>query len=193
MDKSCVSFSSRLILLAFLALPLVACGQSHMIMKDQKPAISAGSGATLVIIRTTSFGYGVTIENFLDGKFFGETRGRCYFLSDVPLGEHNVLGRAENVALARLNFEPGHIYFLSQGIYPGIWKARTGFSPLSAADAKKEMADGNCDYRVYDTVHPGEDMKADDYKEALEDFDKELKSEPERHKDTLNYKGVTSL
>ncbi len=171
-----------------------ACGSSHMIQRETKPAISAQPGrATLLIIRTTSFGWGITMSDYLDGKMIGQTRGRCFFMTDVPLGPHYVVADAENKAVAKLNFQAGRIYALSQGVYPGIWSARTGFSAMTAADARKEMADSSCDYREYNTAKPGKDLDPKDYKEAVDDFEEEAKKEPGRHKDTLEYQGFDSL
>lgn len=114
-------------------------------------------------------------------------------MTGVPVGSHYVLGHAENTAVARLNFEAGRIYALSQGVYPGVFKARTGYSAMGAAEARREMADSSCDYRVYNPQKPGEDMAADDYKEAIADFEKETREDPKRHADTLQYVGFDKL
>jgi len=180
--------------LALSLCALVGCGKSYMILRDTKPALGARpEAATLAIVRTTSTGFGVTMDNYLDGKMIGQTRGRCYFLTDVPAGTHYVVGTAENTAVARLSLESGRVYALRQALYPGVMKARTGYEPLTAAEARQEMADGSCDYREYDRAKPGPDMDAADYKEAVDDFEKEVREDPSRHKDTLEYKGFESL
>ena len=55
------------------------------------------------------------------------------------------------------------------------------------------MADSSCDYREYNAAKPGKDMEANDYKEAIDDFEKETREDPDRHKDTLNYDGFDGL
>ena len=177
-----------------LALFLVSCAGSHMITKDVKPELEAKSGdALLVIVRTTSLGWAVTIDNYLDGKMIGETRGKSYFITDVKPGIHYVMAHAENMATARITFDAERIYFLQQSIYPGFWKARTGFSVLTYEEAIKEINDGSSEFRVYDSGHPAEDLSEKDFQEAKEDFEREAKEDPERHKDTLEYKGYNKM
>jgi hypothetical protein len=165
-----------------------------MITMDTKPSLAAKSDkAVLVIVRTTSWGGGLVIDNYLDGKMIGQTRGKSFFIADVKPGEHFVMARAENVAAARINFEAGRIYFLDQSIYPGFWMARTGFSPMTAEEGKKQISESGCDYRVYDTNNPGPDMEAKDYNETKADFEKEVKEDPKRHKNILEYKGFSKI
>lgn len=171
-----------------------ACAASHMIERPDKPPIVAQPGrATLLIIRPTSFGYTDTFDDFLDGKLIGQTRGRCYFAADVPLGLHYVLGQGENLAVARIDFQPGRLYALAQGVFPGVFKAHTGFWPMTAGDARREMADDSCDFRVYDVKHPGADMPAADYRAAVADYEIEVVQDPSRHADTAGYKGFERL
>ncbi len=101
------------------------------------------------------------------------------------------MGHAENWATAQINFEAGKIYFLNQDIRMGVWMARTGYSPLTAADALREI--NEIDYRVYDTAHPGEDMSQKDFQDVKEDIEKEVKEDPGRHKDVLDYRGYNKL
>jgi hypothetical protein len=183
-------------LLLLAPILLIGCGggPKHMIQQEQRPQIKAKSDkAVLVIARTTSVGFAVTIENYLDGKLIGQTKGKCYFITEVAPGQHYVTAHAENWAVARINFEAGKIYFFNQGIFMGIWMARTGFSVMSAEETLKQIAESGTDYYVYNNQKPGEDMSADDFKGVKEDFEKEVKEDPGRHKDTLEYKGVSKI
>jgi hypothetical protein len=179
-------------LCAVLVLPLYLGGcvtGTHMITKEGRPAISAKSDkAVLVIIRTTSFGWGYVVDNYLDGKMIGQTQGKMFFVTDVTPGVHYVISHADNTDTARLNFEHGKIYLLQQGIYPG-WNATTRYSPMTTEEFAQQVKEAT--YVVYDTQHPGKDMSDKDYKEAREDFEKEVKNG--EHKDTLQIKGYARL
>jgi hypothetical protein len=177
---------------ALLILPVIlwSCvAGTHMIAKEGKPSISAKSDkAVLVIIRTTSFGWGNVVDNYLDGKMIGQTQGKMFFITEVKPGVHYVISHADNTDTARLNFEAGKIYLLQQGIYPG-WNAVTRFSPMTTEEFAKEVQEAT--YVVYDTQKPGKDMSDKDFKEAKDDFEKEAKQG--EHKDTLQIKGYTRL
>src|SRR5438132_1187424 len=186
--------SCKLLAAAVLLALSTACvgGAQYMIGKDQKPSIASKSDmAVLAIVRTTSFGFAVVIDNYFDGKMIGQTRGKSSFLTLVPAGRHYVMGKAENISTARLDFEPGKVYFLNQFITPGFWKARTGFAPMTGDEGMKEFTESGNDYREYDFAHPGPDLEAADFKEARDDFEKETKEDPGRHRDILEYKGAS--
>jgi len=182
-------------LLFVVPLFLTACGgPKHMIIMDVKPKLAPKAGvAVLVIVRTTSFGGGVTIENCLDRKLIGQTKGKSYFITDVKPGRHYVMAHAENWATARINFEANKVYFLDQGIYMGVWMARTGFTPMTAEDALKQINESGMSYGEYNAKSPGEDMSEKDFNEAKADFEKEVKEDPTRHKNTLEYRGFSKL
>ncbi len=193
-----ISVLKKLMVLALTVMPVFlmsACGGiKHMIDQPTKPRIAPKADkATLVIVRTTSYGWGNVMDTYLDGKMIGQTLGKSYFITEVKPGSHYVMGKAENIAVARINFEAGRVYFLNQGVFMGVFKARTGFSPLTAQDGLQQTNEEGCDYRIYDTAHPGEDMDKKDYEEAKADFEKEVKEDPARHKDTLSYKGYSKL
>ena len=182
-------FSVLLVMPLFLS----ACGgPKHMITMDTKPALAAKTDkALLVIARTTSVGFAVTIENYLDKKLIGQTKGKSYFITDVAPGQHYVMGHAENWSTARFNFEAGRTYFLNQDIRMGVWMARTGFTPLTANDAASQINESGMDYRVYNIKTPGEDMSDKDFNEVKADFDKEVAQG--EHKDIVEYKGYSKL
>ena len=189
------SVLKRLPLLLLLLMPvfLVACGgPKHMITMDVKHIIAPKPDkAVLVIARTTSMAFGVTIENYLDNKLIGQTKGKSYFITDVQPGQHYVMGHAENWATARIKCEAGKIYFLNQDIRMGVWMARTGFTALAANDAASQLNESGMEYRVYDTKNPGEDMSEKDFNEAKDDFEKEVKEG--EHKEIVDYKGYSKM
>jgi hypothetical protein len=189
-SKSIVPKWSAVSALLILPVLLWCCiAGTHMITKEGKPSISAKSNrAMLVIIRTTSFGSGSVVDNYLDGKMIGQTQGKVFFMTEVTPGKHYVISHADNTDTVRLNFEAGKIYLLQQGIYPG-WNATTRFSPMTTEEFTKEVKEAN--FVVYDTEHPGKDMSDKDFKEAKDDFEKEAKQG--EHKDTLQIKGHPRL
>jgi hypothetical protein len=180
-------------LLFVMSLFLFACGgPKHMITMDVKPTIAPKADkAVLVIARTTSIGFAVTIENYLDRKLIGQTKGKSYFITDVNPGPHYVMGHAENWGTARINFEAGKLYVLNQDIRMGVWMARTSFTPLSADEAAKQLNESGMEYRVYDTKNPGEDLSEKDFNEAKDDFEDEVNKG--EHKDIVNYKGFGKM
>ncbi len=176
-----------LVLLTLFLIPGGCITGTNMIAKDTKPPLVTKSNmAALVIIQSASFGGGYIINNYLDGKRIGQTQYKSYFITDVKPGKHYLTSEADNKDTARINFEPGRIYFLQQGIYPG-WNATTRFSPMTLEEAKLEIQEAV--YYVYDSGKPGKDMSEKDREEEVAAFEKENKEDPERYRDILNYKG----
>ena len=78
----------RTILVVAGCLLFASCGEMYMLKQDTKPEIKPSQTmAKLIIIRTTSFGFAVKIDNFADGKFIGQTRGKAILLPKSNL-EH---------------------------------------------------------------------------------------------------------
>lgn len=174
-----------------LLLTLAGCaGSGGTLVQREKPQLATRPDmATLVIVRPTSYGFGVVIDNFIDGQLVGRTRGKSFNLVNVPPGRHYVMGRAENIAVARLDLEPGKLYFLVQGITPGVWKARTLYSTTTLEDALAKVDDPDCDYRVLDPNSEVRHLSREDFEEAARDFEQELVKDPARHRDTIEYRG----
>jgi len=193
--KSVPKYVMACVVALTLSVFLTACGgPKHMITMDVKPTIaSKPDKAVLVIVRTSSWGGGMVINNFIDGKMIGQTQGKSFFITEVKPGPHFVMAKAENVAAAKINFEAGRIYFLDQSIFPGIWTMRTGFSPMTAEEAKKQISERGSDYRAYNTGNPGPDMNAKSYEETKADFEREAKEDPKRHKNILEYRGYSKI
>lgn len=177
--------------LVLLALVSASCrGSMNMIMKETKPALAPKKDkALLVIIRTTSFGAGYVVNNYLDGKMIGQTVHKAYFVTEVKPGKHYVVSQADNKDAVRINFEAGRIYFLQQGIYPG-WNATSRFTVMTLDEFKTQVKEAA--YYILDAQNPGKDMEDKDYKEAIADFEKESAGDPPRYKSFIGYKGYKS-
>jgi len=179
-------------LLAALTLILSACGGIHMIKNDSKPPFAVKPGkAVLVIMRTASF-YGDTdIKSYLDGKYIGGTKESSYFMTDVKPGAHYVTADGGNKDTVRMNFEAGRIYFLQQGVFPGVFRSLTRYVPMALQDALHEAQ--VIDYIVYDTQHPGDDMSQKDYQAEKKDYEEEVKKDPSHRRDAAQYKGFNRV
>lgn len=174
-------------LLASMAMLIVSCGLS-MIEKDPPTEIKADpNNAKLVIYRGTAFGFAIVLNNYLDKKFIGQTKGKSFFITTVEPGEHYVVGSGENNACAKINFEAGKVYYLLQAIFPGVMKARTGFIGSDPEKFEKDRPD-----LAYFVMGEGEEfpeIEQDEYDETIKDHERELKEDPDRHKDTAELKG----
>jgi hypothetical protein len=166
-------------------------GPDIMIKQETQPEIKADpEKAVLVIYRGTVFGGAVAISNYIDKQFIGQTQGKSYFISKVDPGNHYLIGESENNACAKITLEAGKIYYVMQGIYPGVMFARTGFSASNPEDFTKDQKEG-MDFLVYTPLPSADDIPSieEEYKETIEDFEKELVEDPAKHKDMVELKG----
>jgi hypothetical protein len=118
------------ILTALISLFFISCSNDFSMTKQkQKPQIVPDSEkATLVIYRGTSFGYGMTMATYLDNKFVGQTKGASYFITKADPGIRHLTGIAEKNICHQLSLEAGKIYYINQGIYPGLLLAESKIS-----------------------------------------------------------------
>ena len=86
----------KFLLIASVSVLLSSCGGLSMIEKDVPTEIKADpDNAKLVIYRGTSFGFAVKLDNYLDEKFIGQTKGKSFFITTVEPGEHYVIASGE--------------------------------------------------------------------------------------------------
>ncbi len=178
-----------ILIISFIFL-LASCATTHMAKPDKAPDLTFHPDkATLVIIRESWLGGSIVFWNYLDGKLIGETMGKNYFVTAVTPGPHYVVVATENTGVAHFDFKPGKTYFLGEGIAMGIWRARTsGFYPMTPEDATKAMK--NCSYLEYDPKTGQEDMDPKLYQQAINEYLKDVKENPDAFKDILKYDGV---
>jgi hypothetical protein len=178
------------ILIISLIFLIAGCATTHMAKPDKAPdLIFYPDKARLVIIRETFFGGAIVFWNYLDGKLIGETQAKTYFVTPVTPGPHYVVIATENTCVAHFNFKPGKTYFLGQGVSMGIWRARTsGFYPMTQEDAEKAMK--HCNYLEYDPTTGQEDMDPKLYQQAIDEYLKDVKENPDKFKDIIEYDGI---
>jgi hypothetical protein len=179
----------RIALLTVCIVLLAGCATTQMIKPEQPPELVAKpDSALLVIVRDTYFGGALVFWNYLDGKFIGETMGNSYIVAQVAPGEHYVVSATENTGVAHLDFESGKRYFLRQGVTMGMWRARTsGFFPMTAAEAQGAIQ--GCTYLQVDPEKSFPDMEPDLYRQAIEEYEADVKENPDGYKELLEYKG----
>ena len=169
---------------------LSGCATTQMTKLETKPDLAPPSDmSTLFIFRETYFGGAIVFWHYLDGKLIGETKAHDYFKTQVTPGSHYVVTATENATASYFDFKPGKSYFLGQGVAMGIWRARSsGFYPMTQEAALKAMND--CSYQEYTPKNGPVEMDPKLYAQAIEDYQKDLKVNPDGYKDILNYDGV---
>lgn len=178
-------------LFAMLAVVFIfsGCTATSMIAPERQPNLSpTANKATVVIIRDAFMGTAIVFWNYVDGKFVGETKGKTYLVTQVTPGKHYLVVTTENTAVAQIDFKPGRIYYLREGIAMGVWRARTsGFSPMTPQEAREAM--NSCTYWEVDPKNNVGDMDPKLYQQAIADYHAEVKQNPEGFRDILQYQG----
>jgi len=173
-----------------LALLLAACGGTFLMKTtDPSPVLTTKShSAVLVIIREdTIYHAHFIIDNFLDGKMIGQTQGYSFFVTEVKPGMHYLTSHAQNYDTVYMNFSPGKIYFLQQGIFPGYHAPTSRYVPMSFTEAKSQIK--GAVYLSFSGASSENDMTEKDYQEEKIKYEKEVKEDPNIHKDTRDYQG----
>ncbi len=179
-----------LVTVGFLLI-LISCGApSYMITKNERPQVKAlPDKSLLVIIRQVKYSLPTITAHYLDANMIGQTGGtKGYFISEVNPGVHHVMVKAENIGVARFNFEAGKVYYLSQYVYPGAWKPiRSGYDPISPQEAEEQIAD--CTFQAFSPGEAVSRMDPKEYKGAVEEFEKKVNSNQDEIKKIIEYKG----
>ncbi len=180
----------KAILVISIIFLLTSCATTHMVKPEKAPDLNFQTDkATLIIIRDTHFGGAIVFWNYLDEKLIGETMGKTYFVTTVTPGPHYVVVATENTCVAHFDFKPGKTYFLGEGIAMGMWRARSsGFYPMTPEDATKAMK--GCRYLEYDPKSGQEDMDPKLYQQAIDEYFKDVRENPDAFADILKYDGV---
>ena len=103
------------------------------------------------------------------------------------------MAHADNMVTARMNFEAGRIYFLQQSIFSAVWATMTGFSVYTYEEAMDQINERGSKFLVFDSGGSDVYLSEKDFQKAKNDFEQEVREDPERHKDTLEYKGYNKM
>ena len=188
-------FQNVVLVIATLLL-VSACASSaprHMMFKeDPTSAISSvkpeSGKAALVVGRSTSFGGAIEFDTYLDKVMIGVTKWKSYFFkTDIAPGVHYVISKAENMEPVKINFEPDRVYYIHQIPRMGVWKARISIALLTQQELIS-VCDNSCRLLIYDTKNVGDNLSDDDFKKAVDDYEKDVKEG--QHKEYLDYKGM---
>lgn len=150
--------------------------------------------ALLLVMRTTSYAFAMPTDNFIDAKWIGQTKKKSYYLADVEPGTHYVNCAWDNklVATEKVTFEAGKIYFLVQVLWPtGPFSTGLAIGGMSDKDVRGEI--GECKFLQVDPDDMGEELPADVYKKAVDEFEKECTEDPKKHKEMLEYQGYSGF
>jgi hypothetical protein len=177
------------LLVLMAALVMVNCGLWAMKTSNTKPDPKSNPDmATLVIMRTTSYGYAASVSNYLDGKLIGQTKGKSYFITEIPPGKHSIICKNENMRPHFIDFEAGKVYYLQQAIYMGVWGARTEYDTLNPMIFEEQKPE--CEFFVFDPAEAeGDDEAVVDMDEAAREREEQMKDESEYFLKVDNCKG----
>ena len=178
-----------ILIISFIFL-LIGCTTTHMTKFDKAPDRTFKSDkATLVIIRNIFLDDGAVFWIYLDRNLIGETTEKTYFVTSVTPGVHYLVVLAENKSVARFDFKAGKTYFLAEWGMIGVWRSRTaGLYPMTPEDAEKAMK--KYTYLEYDHKTGQELIDPKLYQQAIDEYLKNVKDNPETFKDILKYDGV---
>lgn len=116
----------------FGGLVLASCAGSSAYMKPATSlAAPAKDKAIVRFMRPSGFGYAINF-NLLDGyKVIGNSVAKSQFDYPAEPGHHLFIATAENKVFLEADLEPAKVYYVITRIYPGAWKARVAFLPVT--------------------------------------------------------------
>jgi len=193
MKKQCKHLRVKTLCLVIpFVLVLSACTPSHMVLKqdnfDIKTVKPIAGKAALVIARTTSFGGAINFYTYIEQNIIGVTKGKgCIVKNDIEPGVKYLITRTESLEGAKISFEPDRVYYVQQSPRFGWVVARVTMTPLSQEQLLSEIGSDGCTLFEMDINDMADNLANDEYKEAVTDYERELKEG--HHKDFTDYRG----
>jgi hypothetical protein len=168
----------RTVLAFVLGVILAGCasGPGHMVKQekllDVRTVKPQPGKAAVLVTRNTNFGGAVEFPTYLEQKMFGVSRFKsCFYKDDVEPGQHYISSYGENLDTLLMDLAPDTTYYLTHDPRMGFWKAAVSTGVTTLDVVAKENEEG-CNFYVYDTKNPGEDLTADDWTYAKTHFRK---------------------
>ena len=127
-------FRLTLVVLALVAaLNLSGCASS--MMSQVPPADPPDANhAVVTFMRPSNFGGAIQFGIWDGENFVGILSAGSSVQYHAEPGEHLFLGRAENWSYVSANLEGGKNYYILGNVFPGVWKARIAFDPVTKND-----------------------------------------------------------
>ena len=161
----------RMMTVIFLGLMLAGCGGVEYMVKQDKPldvrTVKPQPGkAAVLITRNTTYGGAVEFAAYLDRKRIGSTKWKmCFYKDDIEPGQHYISSYSGNLDTVLMNLEADKIYYLTHDARPGFSRAAVSTGVTTLDVVLRENEEG-CNYYVYDTKNPGEDLSDQDWENA---------------------------
>jgi hypothetical protein len=111
---------------------LSSCAGSSSYMKPAAERSPVPGGKAVVrFMRPSSLGFAVNI-NVLDGeRTIGNSVAKSQFDYPADPGRHLFVAAAENQDYLEADLEAGKVYYVLTHVYPGFWRARVAFEPVT--------------------------------------------------------------
>jgi hypothetical protein len=120
---------TSLFVAALLAIAL-ATGCGPNVMRQSTLKKPTAEKALVTFLRPTVFGGAIDFGLWDRDHFIGVLNPRNVIQYEATPGEHLFLARAENWSYLEATLEPGKRYYVIGKVFPGVWKARVGLSPV---------------------------------------------------------------
>ena len=156
---------------------LSGCGASSLMMKVPPLGAPDNQHAMVTFLRpAVFFGDAIRFGVWDSENFVGILARGSYVQYITKPGEHLFLARAENWSYVKADLEAGKHYFIFTRVFPGGWKARVAFDPITKDyDLTKAQIDKLLSRLTPTAVIP---EKFDDYarprlsqvREAIDDY-----------------------
>jgi hypothetical protein len=92
--------------------------------------------ANIYVYRNEVFGAAIKMPVALNGRLVGDTASKTYIRLEVPPGEHTLVSKAENDAVAKISAVAGRNYFVWQEVKMGMFSARSALQEVDEATGK---------------------------------------------------------
>jgi hypothetical protein len=125
--------SLRALLFAAGILLISGCASSLM-MKVPPMDAPDDRHAVVTFVRPSFFGGAIQFGIWDSENFVGILSAGSYVQYLAEPGEHLFLARAENWSYVKADLQGGKKYFILGKVFPGVWKARVAFDPITKDD-----------------------------------------------------------
>jgi hypothetical protein len=111
---------------------LSSCAGSSEYMKPAVSQIAPTQDKALVrFMRPSGLGAAISFNVFDGSRILGNSVAKSQFDYLTEPGHHVFMATAENKAFMEADLTPGKVYYVLLRVYPGAWRARVAFVPVT--------------------------------------------------------------